>query len=226
MNRVEGRNTSTQIVNDGKVFSRELARLHHYPVICWRSDVTTALPLAKTEGIKSAMNRPNARRKLEEAKFFFGELQKHTNEDSFLYYVSAFLSAAYSVVEVARKGEKQDLVKKNDLSDWKTSLSEEEKNLYETMRGQRRKDIHHGKRPISKESKVAKAFSIDAQVIPRNLIFNRSAQIEWTTGGVVVTIPQVSYHFSIKNAQETTPVVCCCRKYLAVLEKFIAWKSG
>ena len=76
---------------------------------------------------KKAKRTPNARRKMGEAQFFLEQLQKKAARDGskesgvFHYYLSAFLGAAKSVIDVAFN---EGGIKATEYREWKNSLKE------------------------------------------------------------------------------------------------------
>jgi len=90
---------------------------------------------------------PQTHRKLGETRFFLNrlcELDRQAAEkdlEVFGYYLSAFLAAALSVVDVLiDEGKSSDCFKK-----WRASLPEDDQDLFKVMKEQRRSEIHQQK---------------------------------------------------------------------------------
>lgn len=178
------------------------------------------------------MKNPMAHRKIGEAQFFLEELHKEAAKDRpkrpeiFGYYLSAFLSAADSVIDVARK---EMQIKHKEFKAWKGSLDEQEQNLLCFMIGQRNQEVHHeGAKVVPKESHIARTFYPHVQPLSLRVILQGSVEEgpeDEVTGlplWIRVWIPKAEYHF-VKEQAQTDPVLAECARYLAVLKKFLSW---
>jgi hypothetical protein len=107
---------------------------------------------------ESDMLIPQARRKLREARFFLAYLKEEAgkNSEAFSYYLSAFLGAADSVIDVGRKEAK---VKKDEYESWLATLLESECKLVELMTNQCNAEIHRDGASTAVESREVRSRS-------------------------------------------------------------------
>src|SRR5574341_2483848 len=116
------------------------------------------------------MKTPRANYKLGEVRFFFWHLQEENRKvgkqcpEAFGYYLSAFLNATYSVVEILKR--EADKEYRSRCSQWRDNLSQDDRTLWDDIeRGyiheQRRVEVHgFGAKTSSKEK------AIPAELVP------------------------------------------------------------
>ncbi len=167
-----------------------------------------------------------------EAQFFLEQLQKEAAGDHserpeiFGYYLSAFLGAAISVIDVAFK---ELPIEKPEFKAWREALGEQERNLLYFMKEQRRWEVHFkGANVVSKQSHIARTFYPHVQPLslPTMLqgLVEEGPEYEMTglPVWIHVWIPKTERHF-VKGQAQTDPVLAECARYVAVLEKFLSW---
>jgi hypothetical protein len=83
---------------------------------------------------------PHTQRKLRESRFFLQHLKDTSAlEEPFLFYLSAFLAAASSVVSVLKTEGK---IKDASFKRWRRTLSEDERRLLNSMTNRRNAEVH------------------------------------------------------------------------------------
>lgn len=183
--------------------------------------------------MRKNIGTPNAHRKMEEAHFFLEQLQKEAaggrskKSGAFGYYLSAFLSAADSVIDVARK---EMQIKELEFNAWQgSSLDGQERELLCFMSGQRNQEVHlGGAKVIPTQSQIAQTFYPHVQPLSVPVMLQGSVEqgpkdaVTGLPSWVRVWIPQTEYHFQ-KGEAQTEPVLAECARYITVLEKFLSW---
>lgn len=170
-----------------------------------------------------------------EARFFLEQLRKEAARDRserpeiFGYYLSAFLTAAVSVIDVAFND--KEPIKKPEYEAWRESLGKEDRDLLYTIKEQRRWEVHlKGKRAkvVPKESRIARTLYPHVQPLSLPLMLQGSVEegpkddITGLPSWIRVWIPKTEYHF-VKGQARPEAVLAECARYLAVLEKFLSW---
>jgi hypothetical protein len=193
------------------------------------------------------METPRARHKLDEAGFFIDHLRKERegNARAFGYFLSAFLNAAYSFIQVleveAKRGMKEDAASKKQAKAafrpwyeaWIENLSSNERPVWVLMEAQRRDEVHLLGAETVKETKAIPlepargsrtAYFIAPMGTPPTLL---AADDAWREERQRLGLPpwvsawreaQV-HHFEI--AGERRDVVETCQRYLALLERLL-----
>jgi hypothetical protein len=158
--------------------------------------------------------------KLAEAYFFLGKLKESDDDDrldrpDFGYYLSAFLSAAASVIEVLKKTHNPGFRKL--FGEWLAGLSEQERRLHELMAGQRIASIHRA--TIDLESKVqhVDAFKLATlRARETNRAFMFFTPNIWDEGASV----GIRRHYVTVHGSETV-AVGACEAYLRMLGRLL-----
>jgi len=162
------------------------------------------------------------RRKLREAAFFLGEMQKREGssrldkEEEFGYCLSAFLSAARSVSFVLRK--ENVLTYEGERDSWLRSLEGSTRVIVNFMRDQRNAALKEGSVasgqnvehvPVSMADK-----SLSRSRFPASVIIGPWGFADGATIGVA------RYVLLLDGVER--PAVEACRDYLAALERLVA----
>ena len=186
------------------------------------------------------MNTPRADHKLGEARFFLQHLQKEDQKvikqcpEAFGYYLSAFLNATYSVVEIheleaksgpAKAGEtKNDIKERYNLwyKEWCKNLTANDRTLWDYMRGQRRAEVHMLGVETLPEEKAIPAESVPGVTIvgpPASDLgeehLRRTKELGLSSGTLGWFYIQEP-HFGGKGE-----VLQVCQRYVAILERFL-----
>jgi hypothetical protein len=177
------------------------------------------------------MPMTRSRRKLREAQFFLTRLREDAGKDSeaFSYYLSAFLGAADSVIDIGRKEAK---IKQIDFESWKTtSLDETERKLAEFMTDQRNAEVHRdGANTAVASRDIPVMFYPHVEPLPIDIVFKGSLE-EGPSGPrglphwVRVWIPTPEHVFREASAP-TAPVLDECNRYYRLLDKFLQWAEA
>lgn len=163
--------------------------------------------------------------KLGEARFFLQHLQKETqsqeqmhagrlkktarSSNAFRYYVSAYLSAAVSVIYIL---EAQD---KAWVQEWRQKLPEPQKEFFNRMQGQRNSEVHELNPKISVENKpVPIVFVPSVQVLPYDIFRYDTVEIE--TDLVRVWVQASQSYFELTG--EPAEVGQACTRHFALVE--------
>ena len=194
------------------------------------------------------MNTPRAQYKLGEAQFFLNHLRKEREGDprAFGYFLSAFLNAAYSFVEVMEVEAKRGLSAGATASrkqakaafrpwheNWVKNLSADEQQVWVLMEAQRRDEVHLLGAETVKEAKgillapptdhLATFYGVSRFVGPPNDMPPEIWLEEHRRLGLAPWVrawreAQV-HHFEI--AGERHDVVQTCQRYLTLLERLL-----
>lgn len=162
------------------------------------------------------MDTPRANYKFNEAHFFLLLLQEEPQrgEPAFGYYLSAFLNAAYSVVEVLEREVKTALKagaeKKKEAKakfdawydTWQAGLAEDDRALWSAMNIQRGEEVHKLGAQTVAETRI---IPVDFRLLPPGIIASREAKI---------------HHFEI--AGERQEVVDTCYRYERLLQRLLS----
>ena len=192
------------------------------------------------------MNTPRAQYKLGEAQFFLNHLRKEREGDprAFGYFLSAFLNAAYSFVEVLTVEAKRGLSAGAAASrkqakaafrpwydNWVKNLSADEHQVWDLMEAQRRDEVHLLGAETVKETKgiplapstdhLSTFYGLSRLVGPPNDDPPADWLEEHRRLGLAPWVrawreAQV-HHFEI--AGERHDVVQTCQRYLVLLER-------
>lgn len=176
------------------------------------------------------MPTTRAKSKLSEARFFLTLLRKEAGKDSeaFSYYLSAFLGAADSVIDIGRREAK---IKQNDFESWETtSLDESERSLVDFMTKQRNAEIHRDGASAGVASRdVPVGFYPHVEPLPIDIF---KGSLEKGPSGprglphwVRVWIPTPEHVFHEATESET-PVLDTCNRYYGLLKKFLKWAEA
>jgi hypothetical protein len=172
-----------------------------------------------------------AKRKLREVRFFLTLLRKEAGKDSdaFSYYLSAFLGAADSVIDIGRREAK---IKQSDFESWKTtSLDESERKLVDFMTVQRNAEVHRdGASTVVASRDVPVVFYPHVEPLPIDIVFKGS--LEKGPSGpqglphwIRVWIPTPEHVFHATTAT-AAPVLDECNRYYGLLKKFLTWAEA
>lgn len=161
-------------------------------------------------------------RKLGEARFFLEHLRKvdertlSRNPIVFWYYLSAFLAAAKSVVDV--------LIYESQSSDcfqkWRSQLPDQDQNLFEFTVNQRRSELHHrGASYLTEDEPASTYFYPSVQPLPLSVLFS---EMEIGPSGWVRIVTHVpEKYFQIKGKR--IKVIEAARRYVELLEDLVTF---
>jgi len=179
-----------------------------------------------------ALNMPTtrAKSKLSEAWFFLTLLKKDAGKDSkaFSYYLSEFLGAADSVIDIGRKEAK---IKQIDFESWKTTTRDEtERRLVEFMTDQRNAEVHHDGASTGVASRdIPVVFYPHVEPLPIDIFRGRLEKGPSGPRGlphwVRVWIPTPEHVFH-RAPESETPVLDACNRYYGLLQKFLKWAEA
>jgi hypothetical protein len=176
------------------------------------------------------MPTTRAKSKLREARFFLTLLREEAGKDSeaFSYYLSAFLGAADSVIDIGRKEAK---IKQIDFESWKTtSLDETERRLVEFMTDQRNAEVHRDGASTGVASRdTPVVFYPHVEPLPIDIFKGRLEKGPSGPRGlphwVRVWIPTPEHVFHGATESET-PILDTCSRYYGLLKKFLKWTGA
>ena len=177
------------------------------------------------------MKTPRAKDKLGEVQFFLGHLQEENRKvvkqcpEAFGYYLSAFLNATYSVVEILKR--EADKEYKSRCSQWRDKLSQDDRILWDDIehgyiREQRRVELHGFGAKISSKEKAIPAELVPGVTVSSIPAFylgeehlKRTQELglpPWTTAWFNIQEP----HFDGKDE-----VLQVCLRSVALLERLL-----
>lgn len=169
--------------------------------------------------------------KLDEARFFLSRLKEEASEESaaFRYYLSAFLAAADSVIDIGRWEAK---IKTRDFDSWTTQeLDESDRRLLDFMTKQRNAEVHlDGTNTIIASRESPLTFYPDVEPLPLDVVLKGRLDEE-TSGSrglphcVRFWIPTPERVFQTTD-EHMPPVLDTCDRYHRVLMKFLAWAEA
>ena len=192
------------------------------------------------------MNTPRADLKLAEAGFFLGHLREERGRDAraFGFYLSAFLNAAYSMVQLLTLEAKTDLKRDAEskkrakalfqkwYDEWVAKLGPEDRDVWALMVTQRRDEVHLlGARTVTETKGIPIEPPRGNPALFYTVYLSGASDprpAEWIKEKERLGLPawvnswreaQV-HHFEI--AGERHDVVETCRRYLALLERLRA----
>jgi hypothetical protein len=191
------------------------------------------------------MKTTRARHKLGEAQFFLYHLRKERDRDAqaFSYFLSAFLNAAYSLVQVLEVETKRWLKERAEnkkqakaafqlwFEDWVKALPRDEHEVWVLMEAQRRDEVHVLGAETVKETKaiplepprdnpavfytlLAGATDLFADDAWREEL-RRLGLPPWASAWREAQI----HHFEVEG--ERRDVVETCQRYLALLDRLL-----
>jgi hypothetical protein len=172
------------------------------------------------------MKTTRADDKLSEARFFLQHLQGSQRQDkttagrlkkqaagsfnAFRYYVSAYLSAAVSVIYILEVEDKPWVQK------WRKNLPQEE--FFNRMQGQRNSEVHKLDPNISvKHKSVPIVFVPSVQALPYDILRYDTVEIEADLVRVWVQAPQSYFELTGERAE----VSQACTQYFALVERLL-----
>jgi hypothetical protein len=158
-----------------------------------------------------------AKDRLEEARFFLGQLQQHKDRQArpskprpehFRYYLNALLNAARSVEYLLERD-------KGWIRSWKAQRTKAEEALQTLMKDLRDASVHEGRTETTIRSKeVPIPLSLD----PYQIHALRAYALSLRQGGGPWTTSDVHYVQSNGSEQEA---VAACEQYVGYLTKFV-----
>ena len=159
-------------------------------------------------------------RKLREANFFLQRLIDESqrsvrNEpEAFLFYLSAFLSAARSATLVLQKEEKQ----RYDawFPKWFARRSKDERDLCNFMRDQRNVELHETGADVNLSSVPIPYIEIAAGEFGNPMYSFQSID---SPGTHAPTVERTAYHFGLLGTE--TEVTVACRRYLDLVAELM-----
>jgi len=169
------------------------------------------------------------KRKLQEASFLLTRLREEAGKDSeaFCYYLSAFLAAADSVIDIGRR---EVGIKIADFNAWKTALDASKLELLCFMTKQRNAELHQDGADIVVEPRATPVtFYPHVEALPIQILL--SAATEHGPGGphglaewLRVWVPTPEHVF--RKTADTAPVLRECGRYYDVVSKFLKWAES
>ena len=172
----------------------------------------------------------SAREKLGEARFFLRLMEKSVENDAFVYFLSAFLSALYSVTEPIKLQPRKAV--DDRYRTWKQQMDEgplKDENMA-LLRKMRNGEVHT--MPVEKLQTVGASFGAEginvsgggSVELDFDFSSGRPAARHKVGEGPVETHPvTVSWHF---DAPGDPDVLQTCRAGLAVVEQVIASRDA
>jgi hypothetical protein len=145
------------------------------------------------------MNIQSVQKKLREAKFFLEKLREHEDrafgdKEPFDFYLSAFLSAANSILERFKRMNRPAEVQFRKK--WDRSLTPRESKLMSFLKGQRDKEVHaSGTQPAQRDLKVPVGRGYSD---PSGIVYVTDP--EGSDRGAVVSKP--AYYFTIDSVEQ------------------------
>jgi hypothetical protein len=169
-------------------------------------------------------NAPISARKLREAEFFFQHLERATHDttteatEARRFYLSAFLSAAISVVQILSDKKRHCKLYKK----WVETLQPMDRDLICFLKGERNAEVHRRGARV-KPVKVRRPRSLYPNVQVLRFTDLMGAEIEYGPKGewIVVTREGIEQWFTISGQQR--PVVEVCRDCVSLLRNLLTF---
>lgn len=180
------------------------------------------------------METPRANYKLGEVGFFLKHLkteqQRVPNQhpEALGYYLSAFLNAAYSVTGLLELEVKDQLKQAGEpktkydtwCEDWRANLSKGDRDVWDSMRNQRVKEVHLRGADTARKQKAIPAESVSGVSVFGPVPTEGEIASAKTAG--LSTRPSVSVpEWYLKVNGQPSQVVQLCEQYVGLLDRLL-----